>query len=368
VAVTAVHGLIHLLGVAKGWDLASVEALQQPVSSAMGAVWLAASLLLVVTAVLLALRVRWWWVVGAIGLVVSQVAIVSSWSDALAGTAANVVLALAVGYGFAADGPFGLRAEYRRRAARIGRTSEAGAAPTVVAEADLTRLPDLVAGYVRRSGAVGRPPLLGFRARIHGRIRSAPDKPWMSFTGEQVNRYGSAWSRLFIMDATMGGLPVDVLHVCVGDEATMRVKVCSLITMADASGPDMDQAETVTLFNDLCVLAPGAIPGAPIVWQASDDSHRATGTLRIGDHSATATLVFDDDGDLFDFVSDDRLRSSSDGDTFVRQRWSTPVSAHRELSGRRLATVGEGRWHAPDPEGEFTYLEFVADDVEWHDR
>ena len=55
---------------------------------------------------------------------------------------------------------------------------------------------------------------------------------WMSFTGEQVNTYGAEPSRLFFMDATMFGLPVDVLHTYVGPSATMRVKACSLVPMA----------------------------------------------------------------------------------------------------------------------------------------
>ena len=32
----------------------------------------------------------------------------------------------------------------------------------------------------------------------------------------------------------------------------MRAEVWSLLTTVDASGPDMDRAETVTLFNGLC--------------------------------------------------------------------------------------------------------------------
>ena len=38
----------------------------------------------------------------------------------------------------------------------------------------------------------------------------------------------------------------------------MRVRLLSLIPMVDASGPDLRRKETVTVFNDLCLLAPGA--------------------------------------------------------------------------------------------------------------
>ena len=61
-----------------------------------------------------------------------------------------------------------------------------------------------------------------------------------------------------------------------------------------------------------------------------------------------------------DFVSDDRTRASADGTTFMQQRWSTPLAGHRDIDGRRVLTSGEGVWHAPQPEGAFTYLEFYS--------
>ena len=83
-------------------------------------------------------------------------------------------------------------------------------------------------------------------------------------------------------------------------------------------------------------------------------------------HTVTAELVFSQDGDLVDFVSDDRLRSSSDGKTFTRQRWSTPVRDYRTFGSRRVCTNGEGRWHAPAPEGNFAYLDFSLDGITYN--
>ena len=95
----------------------------------------------------------------------------------------------------------------------------------------------------------------------------------MPFTGEQVNTYGPSPQRIFLMDATRSGLPVTVLHEFVDTTATMRVKLLSLVTVVDASGPEMDHGETVTVFNDLVVMAPGAIVDAPATWEAIDALH-----------------------------------------------------------------------------------------------
>ncbi len=127
-----------------------------------------------------------------------------------------------------------------------------------------------------------------------------------------------------------------------GPHATMQVKLCSLLQMVDASGPDMDRAETVTMFNDLCVLAPAALIDAPVHWTAVD-THRVRGEFTSGAHTVAAELIFATDGSLVDFVSDDRLRAASDGRRFVRQRWSTLVDAHRGLPDGRRAPCHDGR-------------------------
>jgi hypothetical protein len=358
--VVALHGSIHFLGAAKGLGWAEVTQLAEPISSGLGAVWLVAALVTVAAGVLLLVRVRWWWAVGAVAVVSSQAAIVTSWADAKAGTVANVMLLGAVVYGWASQGPRGARAEYRRRA---GDALAAPISAALVTEADLAHLPVPVAAYVRQTGALGQPHVQTLRAWFHGRIRGGPTKPWMTFTGEQVNTYGSEPSRLFLMDAELLGLPVEVLHAFEAGAATMRVRALSLFTMVDASGPEMDRAETVTLFNDLCILAPAALVHAPVTWHVVDD-HHVRGTYTNGINTIGAELTFNDDHELVDFFSDDRTAVSTDGKTFTPQRWSTPISGYRKLCISRLGTIGEGHWHAPN--GEFAYLEYHLDDITYN--
>ena len=184
----------------------------------------------------------------------------------------------------------------------------------------------------------------------------------MTFRGEQVNTFGADPVRLFFIDATMLGLPLDVLHTFIGTSATMRVKAGSLLRTVNAAGPEMDQGETVTVVNDLCVLAPAALLDAPIAWETID-RHHVRGAFTRGSHTVTAILVFNDAHELIDFISDDRLRASRDGRHFSVQRWSTPLRGYHSFGTSRIATIGEGRWHAPDPEGQFTYIDFRVDDI-----
>jgi hypothetical protein len=145
----------------------------------------------------------------------------------------------------------------------------------------------------------------------------------------------------------------------------MRVWLLSLVPLVNASGPELDRAETVTLFNDLCLLAPAALTDPAIRWEPIDaDSARARYT--VGSVTIGAVLSFNEAGELVNFVSDDRLVASADGTQFTRQRWSTPVTDYRQFGPRRVMTRGEGRWHPP--EGEFVYLEMELLDLDINGR
>jgi hypothetical protein len=303
VIITVIHGLIHLMGAFKGFGWAEVGELREPISTMMGGAWLTGAALMVSAGITFVRPLRWWWPLGGFAAVFSQILISTAWSDAKAGTAANVILLVTAIREYLAYGPDSARSVFGRQAAASIAELPGSTHLAVLSEVDLADLPAPVAGYLRRCGAVGRPRVQHFHAKIHGRIRGGLDKPWMTFTGEQVNTYGPQPNRLFFIDATMIGLPVDVLHLYIGRFATMQVKVLSLLKMVNASGPELARAETVTLFNDMCVLAPAALVDAAITWQPID-RHRVRGSMTRGEHTVTADLVFDGDGYL-EFCLDD---------------------------------------------------------------
>jgi len=363
--LVVIHGLIHVMGSLEGFGWARLSRFTEPITTVGGFAWLIAGVSVVASGAMLISGARGWWAVATVAALASQCVITTSWTDAKAGTAVNIVLLVAAIYGFRAHGPTSYRAQFRRLSNQtVSAVAASSGSPSgPVTEADLEHLPPPVADYLRAVGAVGRPHVLGFRAAIRGRIRSGSDQPWMPWTGAQVNTFGSAPSRVFYMDATMKGLPTDVLHAYVGPTARMQVRLASLKTIIDASGPEMDQAETVTLLNDMCVLAPAALVDARIEWTPVDD-HRALATFTNAGHKVSATLTFDDDHELVDFVSDDRSVSSRDGRSFSPQRWSTPIADYRSFNGRRVGAFGRAQWHPAD-EPAFDYLEFHADDISY---
>jgi hypothetical protein len=242
--------------------------------------------------------------------------------------------------------------------------AEFEAQPPTAAEApitaeQLTALPGPVRRYMERSGVLGRPRPQNMRVVMDALMYRKPGQAPMRARSVQYSFFARP-TRLFLMDARMFGLPVRALHVYREESATFTVRVASTVTMVDLCGTDISAAETVTVLNDLCLMAPGALLDPRLAWTAADD--RTAGvTFTNGPHQVTASLSFDDDGHLVDFWSDDRPDSSTGG--FVPMRWSTPVSEHRDLGGMHLLHRGRAVYHRPD--GPFTYGEFTMRSIEY---
>lgn len=353
----AAHGAIHLLGFVKGFGLAPVAGLREPISRPAGALWLLAALLFLATAALLYGAPGRWWLAAAPAVVLSQALIAGAWADARFGTVANALVLLPLAVALLQRAPWSLRAEFDR--AVQARPPAAAAAPSdAVTGADLSRLPRAVRRYVERTGALGRPHVRGFEARFTGRLRSGPGAPWMEIEAEQRTTFDPP-ARLFFVTAARAGVPFQVFHRLTAEGATMRVRVAGLAQVVDARGAEMDRSEAVTFLNDLCVLAPGALVDAPVRWEELGP-RTARGTFTLGRETVSATLEFDADGDLVGFTSQDRSMSS-DGKRFERHPWSTPLRDHAAFEGGRVARRGEATWRLPA--GAFTYGEFVLESL-----
>jgi hypothetical protein len=257
-------------------------------------------------------------------------------------------------------GPFSLRAAYDRDVAgNLARVSPSAA----VTEQDLAALPRPVSRYLRTVGVVGQPRVNNMRAQMHGRIRNGPDARWMPLTAEQHNTFEPGRrARLFYLRAWMFALPLYGYHRYVDDAATMLVKLGGVIPVARLSASEGTFIETVTMFNDMCLMAPATLIDPTIRWEPVDDLLVRAVFTNAG-HAIRAELLFNDAGDLVEFRSDDRRQADVNG-RLTQIRWSTPVRAYRSFGAVRLFSTGDARWH--EPTGEYAYIELTLDDVQYN--
>jgi hypothetical protein len=223
---------------------------------------------------------------------------------------------------------------------------------SLLEEADLANLPAPVQRFVRRSGAVGRPRVQNFRAVLDARMYRKPGAAPMPATSVQHSFLGNP-TRLFFMRARMFGLPVQVLHAYAGGEATMQVRLAWLVPMVHEAGEVLSRGETVTVLNDLCFFAPGALVDRRLAWEPVD-GRAVKVTFVNGRHQIAAVLHFNERDELVDFTSEDR--PALVGGKFMPYRWSTPIEGYEERDGLRLPSRGSTVYRYP--EGDFTYGRF----------
>ena len=336
------HGLIHLMGFAKGYELASLTQLKIPISRRAGLLWLGA--------------VESWWAPCIPALILSQALIIRSWSDAKFGTVANIIVLVPLVIAVMNALPSGYRNTYRRE---VQQSLARIASRPVVREEDLGRLPGIVRRYLRIVGVIGKPAPRNVRSRWEGQMRRDIDGKWMDIRAEQYDFF-DAPERMFYIESSIFGIPFDGLHIYRSGSATMKIKVASLIQVADAKGPEMNHGETVTLFNDMCLLAPATLISDSIRWDSlAPSAVRATFTT--SGITIRAELYFNELGELNGFHSEDRYQST-DGVVYNKYGWSTPVGRYRDFGGVRAASYGEAIWHTP--RGDFAYAKFNLREIE----
>ena len=349
------HGAVHLIGFAKAFHLVPPVKDDAEISRPLGVLWLVAAVAYIAAAIMLFVWPAAWWAPGLLGLVASQAAIASDWRDARYGTVVNVIIMVPLAVALLDLRSSSLRSIYRHEVDR-GLSRESSS--SVLTESEVATQPPLLQTYLRRTGSVGRPRAHDLRARWRGQMRNGKDAPWMDVRVEQYELFDDP-TRVFFMRASRNGIAFDALHVFTEGNATMRVRVASVIPIVDARGPQMNRSETVTYFNDMCLLAPSSLVDANVTWRTLDD-HRLGATFTNAGITIGAEVSFDADGDLVDFLSRDRDQSA-DGVTFVNLPWSTPVRDYRDFGGLRIASHGEAVWH--DPQGEFTYARFDLEEL-----
>jgi hypothetical protein len=230
----------------------------------------------------------------------------------------------------------------------------------IITEKDLQHLPQIVSKYLHYAGVVGNKKVNNMRVVLEGRIRSNPESGWMKLTSVQYNFFDIP-TRVFYIKASKVGIPAIGLHLYKNGKATFMVKILGLLKVVDAKGEKLDQAETVTVLNDMCLLAPATLISEKIQWEVIDSlSVNATFT---NDHiTISAELVFNEKGELINFISNDRYET--DGKKYNNYPWLTPVKEYKELNGFRFCAEVSTDYQRTDT--TFSYGEFRIKEVEYN--
>ncbi len=349
------HGAIHILGFVKSVRPNTLPMLRAPISRVHGALWLVTATLFTTAAAMHAVAKPYWFYAAALGVVLSQYGIVRSWKDARFGTLVNVALLFPIAFSGLTHAPWSTQLQYQRESTRLV-TVKPSIVPNV-SEESIRHLPTIVQRYLHFVGAVGKHMVLNYAVEFRGALRSNPGDDWMDVVVHQQSTT-SPPARLFLVEARMFGVPVTAYHRLVDGNASFSVSAASLFNIAHAEGAIMNASESVTLLNDMVLLAPATLVDTNITWQQID-SLTVRAMFKHAGTTVSATLYFSNTGALRTFVSEDRYRTT-DGKTYERYPWHTPISAWTEAGGRRFPKSASAVWSLPEGDFEYGKLEVIS--------
>jgi hypothetical protein len=230
----------------------------------------------------------------------------------------------------------------------------------ILEEKDIEHLPVPVQRYLRYCGVIGKEKVVSAKIFFNGVMKDL-NKPEFKIKAEQTSFFDIP-TRLFYLKGVMKGVPVKALHKYINAHASFEVLPLSLFHMVNEKEGDLNIAETVTFFNDMCILAPATLIVPEIVWSdTGNNSVRAT--FSCNGIEISANLFFNEKGQLTNFWSDDRYYLNS-AKKMQKVKWSTPVKDYKDYNGIMLASYGEAIWSFQ--EGDFCYAKFDLKDVTYN--
>jgi hypothetical protein len=354
--IVFLHGIIHLIGFLKAFGFSEFKELTLPISKPLGVVWLITMMSFIIYGVLHLVNVKYDWLLGIIAVILSQVIIFIFWKDAKFGTLPNLTILIVSIVGL---GSFIINNEFTSRV-KADFLNNNTFSTDILTEKDISDLPTPVQNYLHYTKSVGQEKIKNFKAEFTGVMRSSVDDKGMNVQSVQYNFYKNP-SRYFYMSATKMGMPASGLHIYQNESATFQVKLLNWINLVDAKGEKMTQGETVTLLNDMCLIAPATLIDDRIEWESINDTlvkaHFTNGSV-----SVSAELYFNEKHELVNFVSYDRYET--DGKNYNSYPWLTPVENYQMINGYLLPSRGRLIYKRPD--GDFTYGELEYKSVKYN--
>jgi hypothetical protein len=253
----------------------------------------------------------------------------------------------------------GLR--FERQVRREAHALWAAASPPPPTDlASVATLPAPVRAYLEKALCNRDFTVATLRMRHSGRFRPTLDSAWRPIRGEQ---YYTAdlpgfvwWGRVPLAPV----LWVDARDRSVAGSGSMLVKLESTLTLADRSGPELDQGALLRLLSELVLLPTAFLDRRYVDW-SEVDATQARVTLRVNGHEVTGTMSFGDDALPRAFSA--RRYFDSGKEPPVLRPWSGEYGDYRAIAGMWVPHRLVGYW---DVEGQrLAYVDFRMDALEY---
>lgn len=356
IVIIALHGVIHLFGFLKAFDLSGFNAISQPISRPMGLLWLIAFVLFVVTAFLLAIKLHYWQFTGLAGIVLSQFLIINYWTDAKFGTIVNFIILASI---LLAYSNFSFKNMVKGEVEKIFADSKINS-QVILTNGMLKRLPEIVQNWLRNTGSIGKPMVNHVYLEQDLQMRLKPEQE--KWTSAQANQYFSIdppafnWS----VDLEMNPLfPVVGRDKFEKGEGEMTIKLWSLFPIVNTKKEDKINQASLQRYLAEMVWFPSFAVSPYIKWEAIDN-YSAKATMEYKGTIGSGIFHFDEKGDFKKFVAM-RYKDSMDS---IPTEWTVSAIKTEERNGIRIPVSSKAEWKLAH--GNWTWLKLEITDIKYN--
>jgi len=229
----------------------------------------------------------------------------------------------------------------------------------LVSKGELVGLPSPVQRWLEYSQVVGKERISTVRLKQVGSLRMKEDQPWMDENAEQ---YFTTVEPGFIWKAKIR--PAPVLFIVGKDryyngQGNMLIKFLSFITVADGTGPEIDQGTLVRYLAET-VWFPSAALSDYITWEEIDETS-ARARMSYGGVTASGIFTINEKGEAVNFTAERYMENNGN---YALETWSVSMRDYKVFEGIKIPTKGELTWKLKS--GDFTWFNWEITDIEYN--
>jgi len=357
IIILGVHGLIHVMGFVKAYNIAEIKELTLQVSKSMGIIWLITFTLFSAALIQYSLKNEFWWITATAGILVSQLLIITFWKDAKFGTVPNVII-LFVAVIACAQLSFNrmVSGEIETMFSRITHHES-----STITNEMITRLPEPVQRWITHSGLAGRENIHAVRLKQKALMKMKPEQE--KWTEAYAEQYFTVNKPAFVWKVGMKMMPLVELSgrdKYIDGKGEMLIKIFSLIPVVNSSGNEKINMGTLQRYLAEIVWFPSAAFSRYITWEEID-KNSAQATMTYMGTSGSGVFNFDEKGDFIKFST---RRYMGDGDEAQLREWIITVHEHKAMNGIRIPVKMDITWKLES--GDWTWLKLEIIDIEYN--
>lgn len=356
IILIAIHGIIHLFGFLKAFRLFEFDEISLPISRISGLFWLVTFVLFLITTILYFVRINYWWTVGLIATLISQILIIKFWSDSKYGTIANLIVLIAILFGY-------LNSNFKN-IIKKERNEMFNASVKLPAKNHKTKeinsLPVIIQKWLHDSGIIGKPTISNVYLTQDLQLKFKPEQEeWNYGTSEQyftINPPAFNWDIKTQMNPLMSIIGRDKFEK---GKAEMLIKLFALVPVVIAKNNKKIDQSALQRFLAEMIWFPSAALSEYLTWEKIDE-FSAKATMEYNGSKGSGIFYFNGMGQFEKFVTM-RFKDPNDAKPI---KWTVKANKIEMQNGIKIPIECEVIWNLESE--DWTWLKLKVKHIEYN--